>query len=149
MGSGYQVGIFSNAGGRVYFRSRVRWEWMRVDGRSRWKYMKAMRCCHGSCCYFHGSYRRKSLMVKALLHPGRVIFLRKVERTAAAQATRWEYNCGHPGRVKRQGGYSKSRDVAMCTPRQQQQQRLKQQEMVKANVAVIGKRGQTCRHTSR
>ena len=48
-------------------------------------------------------HRRNSPIVKAWLHTGRVIFLRKLGSTAAAEAPRWEYNCGHPRRVKRHG----------------------------------------------
>ena len=55
-------------------------------------------------------HRRKSLMVEAWLHAGRVVFLRKLGSTAAAeilrrehdrgQGVRWEANATHPWRSR-------------------------------------------------
>ena len=86
--------------------------------------------------------RRSSLMLKAWLHEGRAIFLRKLGSTAAAEVPRWEYNREHPRRALRKGDF-KSHGVAVCTPRQQQRQQQQQLLQVeeKADVGVIGNEG--------
>ena len=80
--------------------------------------------------------------MKALLHAGRLVSLRRLGSTAAAEAPRWEFNRGHIRLMLRMGDF-KSHGVAVCTPRQQQklQQQLQQEVEEKADVGVIGKEG--------